>query len=350
MINGRTIGVVIPAYNEEKQIGKVVRSIPDFVDRIVVVDDGSTDRTVEAALRHRTDDRLADRLFVLKRENNRGVGRAIAEGYKWMLARQVDIAAVMAGDGQMDPRELPKIVRPVVDGEVDYVKGSRRLKGSSWRKIPKERLVGNAILSVLTRIVSGYWSIIDSQSGYTAISARALKALDLDRIYDGYGVPNDILTKLNICGLRIAQVAIEPVYNVGEQSKMKVGRIVFPILKLLLRLFFSRIFARYAAVDLHPIIFFYLLAIALLVLGSAGAVASLALDLAQAFRIALDIGVLRGWMPAFEVTLLFGLNLLLLSMWMDMDENKHLQINLPDERIYDEVAIGETSDRSASAP
>lgn len=328
MINNRTIGVVIPAYNEEKQIAKVISSIPDFVDKIVVVDDGSTDHTSAEALRFRTDDRFAKKIFVLRRKDNQGVGRAIAEGYKWMVERNIDVTVVMAGDGQMDPRELPKIVRPVIDGKVDYVKGSRLFNGNSWKKIPKERLVGNAILSFLTRIASGYWSLIDSQSGYTAISERALKTLDLDRIYNGYGVPNDILAKLNIFGFRIAQVPIEPVYNVGEKSKMKVGKVVFSISTLLLKLFFFRLFSKYLLRNFHPLLLFYLAGIALFLVGSVSSAAIMAVDIARTLRVAIEVEASHRWMLFSTILLLSGVNLLLFSMRMDMIKNRDLQINV----------------------
>jgi glycosyltransferase involved in cell wall biosynthesis len=336
MLDDKTIGVVVPAYNEEKQIGKVISSIPDFVDRIVVVDDGSTDDTVTEARRFQRGEGSEERVFVVRREGKRGVGHAIAEGYKWMAEKKIDVTAVMAGDGQMDPSELKKIIRPIVDGRADYVKGNRLLTENSWKKIPKQRFIGNAILSFLTKIASGYWSVIDSQSGYTAISHRALATLDLDRIYGGYGVPNDILAKLNVFGFRMAQIPIEPVYNVGEKSKMRVLKVILPISFLLFRLFIYRLFYKYLVRDFHPIFLFYLTGIAFFLLGSIGGTFIMVVDVALALGAAIDIEVSYGWMLFFTVFLLSGINLLLFAMWMDMSENKDLQINVLPDRKYDE--------------
>jgi glycosyltransferase involved in cell wall biosynthesis len=336
MLDNKTIGVVVPAYNEERKIGEVISSIPDFVDRIVVIDDGSTDRTAEEAARFQLDARFAERVFVVRRDDNQGVGRAIADGYKWMAERNIDVIAVMAGDGQMDPRDLVRIINPIVGGLADYVKGNRLLTENSWRKIPLKRFIGNAVLSLLTKIASGYWGVIDSQSGYTAISARALKALDLDRIYRGYGVPNDILAKLNIAGFRMAQVPMEPVYYVGEKSKMKVRRVVLPLSFLLLKLFFYRLFYKYLVRDFHPIFLFYLAGIACFLFGVMGGAAVLFLEAAPRLGMAVEIDVSYGWMLLFSVVLLSGINFLLFAMWMDVSENRDLQINLLPDSRYDE--------------
>ena len=331
MIKNRTVGIVIPAYNEERQIGTVISSLPEFVDSIVVVDDGSTDHTAREALRFGSKQELIKKLTIIRRDSNRGVGRAIADGYKWMAEKGLDVVVVMAGDGQMDPRELPKVIGPVVDGRVDYVKGNRLRSSDRWKKIPKNRLVGNAVLSLLTKAVSGYFSVIDSQSGYTAISSRALRALDLDRIYEGYGVPNDILTKLNIRGFPIAQVPIEPIYNIGEQSKMRVGRVVFPISILLVKLFFLRLFSRYLVREFHPVFFLYLAGIALLLAGSLGGGTMAAVDFARRLGMESGIEPRFEWMVLLPHCLLSGLNLLLVSIWIDMQQNQHLQIDLPAE-------------------
>ncbi len=349
MLDDKTIGVVVPAYNEETQIGKVISSIPDFVDKIVVVDDGSGDGTAAAAERFCGEKRFADRVFVVRRRGERGVGHAIAEGYKWMAQREIDITAVMAGDGQMEPGELIEIIRPVVDGRADYAKGNRLLTENSWHKIPKRRFIGNAVLSLLTRIASGYWSVIDSQSGYTAISRRALNALDLDRIYGGYGVPNDILVKLNVFGFRVAQIPSEPRYNVGERSKMRILRVVLPLSFLLLRLFVYRIVYRYLVRELHPVFFFYLIGIALFLLGSIGATMIAAIDFAPTLGVAADVEVCYGWISWLAVYSLGGIGLLLFAMWMDMSENEELQIDIPAERKPHEREVEGASPASVPA-
>ncbi len=165
MVEGKRVAVVIPAYNEATLVGVTVAGIPEYVDRIYVVDDRSTDGTVEAVRQ------LADpRLELIVREKNGGVGAAIVTGYKRAIEERIDVTAVMAADNQMPPADLITLVEPVARGEVDYAKANRLFTGQAWDEIPHYRYLGNAALSLLTKIASGYWHIADSQSGFTAIS------------------------------------------------------------------------------------------------------------------------------------------------------------------------------------
>ncbi|MGZ3534865.1 MAG: glycosyltransferase family 2 protein, partial [Thermodesulfobacteriota bacterium] len=186
MYRDKVIAVVVPAFNEEKLIGKVLKTIPAFVDHIIVVDDASNDRTGEMVKSSQKED---PRIVYLKHQTNEGVGGTIATGYKWARDNEVSITVVMAGDAQMDPKDLPKLLDPVVSGEVDYAKGNRLFTGKAWRVIPKTRYLGNAVLSFLTKIASGYWHVADSQSGYGAVNLEVLKTIDLDSIYKRYGMP-----------------------------------------------------------------------------------------------------------------------------------------------------------------
>ena len=198
MLEGKSVAVVVPAHDEEQLIAATVQGIPGFVDRIFVVDDASTDATAERA--RATDD---PRVEVVTHDRNRGVGAAIVTGYKLALAARIDAVAVMAGDNQMDPDELEGLATPVVRGELDYAKANRLFTGSAWKLIPRSRYLGNAVLSLLTKIASGYWHIADSQAGYTVLSLRMLTLLDLDRIYTSYGFPNDMLVHLNVWNARV---------------------------------------------------------------------------------------------------------------------------------------------------
>jgi glycosyltransferase involved in cell wall biosynthesis len=256
MFENRTVAVVIPAYNEELLLSKVVATMPALVDHIVVVDDCSNDGTVAAVAVLQEDD---PRLVLLQHSENRGVGAAIATGYKWARDHRVDVTAVMAADFQMDPDDLPRIVGPVCRNECDYTKGNRLFRGESWNMIPKYRYIGNSFLSLFTKIASGYWHIADSQSGYTAISLAVLQRIDLDNIYPRYGMPNDLLIKLNICHFRVRDVSVRPVYNVGERSGIKVRKVLFTIPLLLFKGFWRRLFEKYVIRDFHPLLFFYLM-------------------------------------------------------------------------------------------
>jgi glycosyltransferase involved in cell wall biosynthesis len=182
MLDGKRVAVVVPAFDEERLVGETLRGIPDFVDRIYVVDDASRDATADRA------GEVGDsRVEVVRHERNVGVGAAIVSGYRRALEDGADVACVMAADNQMDPIELPDLAGPVARGEVEYAKANRLVSGEAWTVIPRTRYLGNAVLSLLTKIASGYWHVADSQAGYTAISSAALRRLDLARVYQGYG-------------------------------------------------------------------------------------------------------------------------------------------------------------------
>lgn len=319
MYQNCSIGVVVPCYNEETQIEKVLATMPDFVDQIIVVDDVSKDRTSEVVQAWVKANGQEHRVTLIRHPKNKGVGGAIATGYKEAVRRQIDATAVMAGDGQMDPTELAILVEPVTSGAVDYVKGNRLFYVESWAKIPKIRFFGNSILSLLTKIASGYWHSADSQTGYTVASLESLKLIDLDNIYPRYGCPNDILVQMNIFDQRVMDVPIRPVYNVGEKSKIRLWKVIPTISKLLVKLFMRRLVIKYVIRDFHPLVLFYVVG-SLLFVGGA---------LFGTYLVALRI--LRG--PVAETSSLFaamlvlaGMQLLLFGMWFDMDFNQRLCI------------------------
>jgi glycosyltransferase involved in cell wall biosynthesis len=212
VLQGLRVAVIVPAYNEEAKIGATVRSIPAWVDRIVVVDDASVDDTGPRALATRDD------LRVVRHPRNRGVGAAVATGYEDALAAGVDVAVVMAGDGQMDPADLPALLAPIAAGRADYVKGNRFLGPGVLRAMPWTRLVGNVVLSMLTKLASGYWHVFDSQCGYTAASRRALEAIGPERIFARYGYPNDILGRLAVARVRVEDVPVRALYPTDWRS------------------------------------------------------------------------------------------------------------------------------------
>jgi glycosyltransferase involved in cell wall biosynthesis len=311
----KTVGIVVPAYNEERLIEKTLATIPGFVDSVIVVDDASKDLTVSIV---KTRMEADPRIVLCVHPTNQGVGGAIATGYKKALELEMDVTVVMAGDGQMDPKDLMNIIRPIVDGSADYSKGNRLFYGDAWRMIPHHRYLGNSFLSLLTKIASGYWHVADSQSGYTAISFIALKRLSLDHIYKGYGVPNDLLIKLNQYDFRVRDVHIRPVYNIGEKSGIRLIRFIPTISWLLFKGFWHRLFFKYVIKDFHPLVFFYILSFFLL---------SVSLPLAVRF---FYVWAVTGDIPdinamALIFTLISGLQTLFFGMWFDMNYNKHLK-------------------------
>jgi len=309
------IAVAIPAFNEEKLIGRVLDTLPKFVDQAIVVDDCSRDKTVEVVEEFQKKD---PRIILVRHQKNEGVGSAIASGYEEALKQKADVTVVVAGDAQMDPEDMMNLIKPVASGEADYCKGNRLFRGESWEMIPHYRYFGNAFLSLLTKFASGYWHIADSQCGYTAISANALKALDLKSVYKRYGVPNDLLIKLNIHNFKVKDVPVRPIYKQGEKSGIKLWKIIPTISLLLIRGFLKRLWEKYVVRDFHPLVFFYALAFLLLIL-SIPFLARL-----------IYLWIFSGYVPSITAsavifTLIAGLQSLFFAMWFDMENNKNLK-------------------------
>ena len=315
MYRDKTIAVIVPAYNEEKLIGKVLETAPTFIDYVVVVDDTSSDRTGEVVKAHQQGD---SRIVYLLHPKNEGVGGAIVTGYKWARDHDIAISVVMAGDAQMDPQDLPQLLDPVVDGEVDYSKGNRLFTGRAWEIIPKRRYLGNAVLSFLTKIASGYWHIADSQSGYGAVTLEVLKTIDLDHVYKRYGMPNDFLVRLNVYHFRVRDVPVNPIYGIGERSGIKIYKVVFTLSLLLLKLFLWRLKEKYIIRDFHPLVLFYLMGF---VLTPIGIVFGCYLLIYRLF-----IGSVAATSALFAAFFtISGLQSLFFAMWFDMEYNKELK-------------------------
>ncbi len=259
--NGYNIGIVVPAYNEEQLIEETINGIPKYVKRIYIIDDCSTDSTPEI-LKRITDPRILS----VRHEKNRGVGAAIITGYKLSLEDDIDVVAVMAGDNQMDPEQLPRLLMPVIGGQADYTKGNRLISKDFRKGMSKWRSIGNAMLTMVTKIGSGYWHIMDPQNGYTAISRQTLEIMDLDSIYPYYGYCNDILMKLNTLGMRVEDVVMPARYG-REKSKIKYSRFIAKVAPMIFRGFLWRLKMKYIVQDFHPLVLFYTASMALLPAG-----------------------------------------------------------------------------------
>jgi glycosyltransferase involved in cell wall biosynthesis len=317
MFEGRPVTVVVPAHNEQKLLGRVIETMPPIVDRIIVVDDASDDATPLVLAEAQ---REGHRLRVIRHEHNGGVGAAIITGYKAALegARENELIAVMGGDAQMDPADLPRLLAPLARDEADYSKGNRLFTGEAWKIIPRHRYLCNAALSFLTNIASGYWHVADSQSGYTAITAEALRVLQLDRLYKRYGFPNHLLVELNNYDFRVRDVRIRPVYNVGEISGMRLPRVIPTLSWLLVKCYFWRIKEKYIIRDFHPLVFFLLLGLLLTAVG-------LALGL-YILYLRFHVGAISPTAAVFDAfCLIMGMQMLFFAMWMDMEHNKGLK-------------------------
>jgi glycosyltransferase involved in cell wall biosynthesis len=318
MLEGKRIGAVIPAYNEEKLIGRVIETMPDFVDRMYVVDDASSDGTCDRVQSYLGLPAFNGRLELIRHTTNYGVGGAIVTGYRKAVEEEMDAVVVMAGDAQMDPMDLERVVRPVLQGEVDYVKGNRLFTGEAWQLIPKYRYLGNAFLSLLTKIASGYWHVADSQTGYTAISGKTIRLLPLERLYPRYGYPNHLLVMLNVFGCQVQDVQVHPVYNIGERSGIRLWKVIPRLSWLLAKSFLWRMKEKYVIRDFHPLVFFYMLGLTLFPVG-------LLFGLYLVFY-RLFVGPVEATSALFAVFLFVsGLQSLFFAMWFDMEYNRSLR-------------------------
>lgn len=246
MFLGLRVAVVVPAFNEERKLERTLASIPEYVDHVLVVDDASRDRTFGVAR-----GLLRPGLEVLRHGRNCGVGAAIATGYRRALALRCDVACVMAGDGQMDPRDLPALLLPIAQGRADYVKGNRFATAEVLRVMPPARLVGNVVLSLLTKLTSGQLHVFDSQCGFTAAGRRALERIDLGRLFPRYGYPNDLLARLRVARLRVLDVPVRPVYGPAWRSGISLMTVVYPISFVLVRSLAWRAWTRLKRQDAH---------------------------------------------------------------------------------------------------
>ncbi|MDP8217600.1 MAG: glycosyltransferase family 2 protein [Candidatus Theseobacter exili] len=329
MYKNKTIAVVVPAYNEEKLIGKVIETMPNFVDKIIVVDDLSKDKTFQIASEYA---KHSNRIILIRHEDNRGVGGAITTGYHKAVELEMDVTAVMAGDYQMDPTELHTVLSPVIEGKCDYCKGNRLFSGQAWEMIPHYRYLGNAFLTLLTKIASGYWHITDSQTGYTAISLKALTTIQLDKLYKRYGYPNHLLVMLNIYHFPVQDVPVRPVYGVGEKSGIKLHKVIPTLSWLLTKCFFWRLKEKYIIRDFHPLVFFYLYSLLSIPIGTAYLFFIIFMRIFGrciiANKTALKIIMTMSTPAALILTIfiiLSGIQMLFFAMWFDMEYNKELK-------------------------
>ncbi len=208
MYQGLKLAIVVPAYNEEALIADTLKGMPPEADRIYVVDDGSTDATCQVIQPH-----VNGRVRLLSNGHNQGVGAAIISGYRKAIEEGMDVAVVMAGDNQMDRKHLPELLAPIIAGKAEYTKGNRLTRFGHRKGMSNWRFFGNWLLTLLTRVASGYWRIGDPQNGYTAITREALKRINLDKVFPRYGYPNDLLVKLNIAGCRVCDVPMPARYG-----------------------------------------------------------------------------------------------------------------------------------------
>lgn len=312
MYKNHKIAVAIPAYNEGKLITKTLEEMPEFIDTMFVVNDGSKDDTPKRIKECSEKD---NRIVLINHEKNKGLGQTLIDGYVASKNSDCDVTIIMAGDNQMDINDLPTILDKLIDGNFDYVKGNRLLHNEVKTSMPKYRLIGNAVLTILTKFATGYFFLMDPQCGYTAIKNDCLKKIPIEEMTKGYGYNADILCMLNIRGFKVADVQVRPVYG-EEKSKIKLLKYIRKTSWLLLRLFFRRLWKRYVIRDFHPLVLFYLFAIINFIL------LIVPFSIRFFYLYSKHDLVPRTTLIILIFTFLISFQSILFAIWMDMDYNK----------------------------
>lgn len=307
MYRNLCVAVVVPAHCEERLIGKTITSVPDWVDHVVVVDDASPDGT-SAAVQAVVDDRIDLTTLPV----NQGVGGAILTGHRRALELGADVAVVMAGDAQMDPAYLPALLDPIASGEAQYTKANRFFGPGSFAGMPRHRILGNVVLSFMTKAASGYWNLFDPQNGYTAIHRTALERLPFDRIARRYEFENDMLIQLNIMRVPARDVPIPAVYG-DEISGMRLTRVAPRIMRQLWRGFWERMWWKYVVQSFSPVALMFFSGLACVLFGSAVGVFVLANTLGPPVATA-------GTVILSVAPMLTGVHLLIMALFLDIQE------------------------------
>jgi len=257
------IAVVIPCYKVGTTVLDVISAVPENISHIFVVDDACPLKTGDLVNSQCQDPRVR----VLRHEHNQGVGGAVMTGYKQALDENCDIIVKVDGDGQMDPALIPKFVRPISEGQADYTKGNRFYFLKSAASMPAIRTFGNVSLSFFNKASTGYWRIFDTTNGYTAIHAKVLAHLPLDKIAQDYFFESDMLFRLGTMRAMVLDIPMDSVYG-DETSNLKIKRVVFPFLALHIRNFTKRLFYNYFLRDFHLPTISILIGFPLIMLGT----------------------------------------------------------------------------------
>ena len=315
MYRNHKICAIIPVYNEQKQIKNVINGLPNFFDQIIVIDDKSKDSTVEIIEQTQKSN---DKVILIKKKIREGAGSAKKEGYLFAKKTDNDIFVTLDGDGQMDNNEIVNLIDPIIENRFDFTKANRLSHVEVFKNMPKHRFLGNSILTLFTKIASGYWHVTDTQTGFTACNRKIIETLPFEKLYHSYGYPNHLLVMLNIYNYKVGDISSKPIYNVGEKSHINIFTVGFKILWLLLRSFFWRLKEKFIVRDFHPLVFFYFFGIMFLLL-----------SIVLSFRL-IFVWYDTGSIPSINAlaamfSFVSSSIFILFAMWFDMDYNKDLK-------------------------
>lgn len=318
MYRNKKIAAIMPGLNEERLIGKTIEAVPDYFDLLIIIDDGSTDRTYDIAKEYQ---RKYTRIHIIKHEKNMGVGYSVLESYEKMIELGGDIAVHVGCDYQMPMEQIPALLDPIVNGDAEFVKGNRFSDGGTTEGMPAIRVVGNTLISMSCKISSGYWKVFDAVEGFVAVSKEAIQKVNWNNVWAGYGYPIDHLVRYNIANVKIKEVPRRAIYLEGErQSQIKGLKYFFKCSPMMLRLFFYRLWKKYIVQNGHPLAIFYLLGI---ILFSVGGFLSISIVLRRLFETNYIVTGATAVMTA--IFLLLGFNSIFFGMFFDMLDNNKLQ-------------------------
>jgi len=235
------VAVVIPCYKVSRSLENLLGKIGHEIALIYCVDDACPDMSYKVAEKCSNVDR---RIKVIKHNINKGVGGAMVTGYKRALTDGMDIVVKVDGDGQMNPAEIERLIRPLVEGRSDYAKGNRFYDMTCLSEMPKVRLIGNILLSFLSKFSTGYWHLFDPTNGFTAIQSKVLKLIPLDKLNERYFFETDFLFRLNIVNAVVHDIPMNAKYG-DEESNLKIHSILFNFPFLHLKILLKRIFYNY---------------------------------------------------------------------------------------------------------
>lgn len=315
MYRNHKICAIIPVYNEQKQIKNVINELPDFFDQIIVIDDKSEDLTVSVIEQVQNSN---GKITLIKKKVREGAGSAKKEGYLFARKTNNDIFVTLDGDGQMDNNEVVDLIDPIIENRYDFTKANRLSHIEVFKNMPKHRFLGNSILTLFTKIASGYWHVTDTQTGFTACNRNVIETLPFEKLYHSYGYPNHLLVMLNIYSHRVGDIPSKPIYNIGEKSHINLFTVGFKICWLLLKSFFWRLKEKFIIRDFHPLVFFYFFGIMFFFL-----------SVVLSFRL-IFVWYDRGSIPSINaLAAMFSFVsshiFILFAMWFDMDYNKDLK-------------------------
>lgn len=322
MYKNASIAAVVPAYKEERMIATVIRTMPSFVDHIVIVDDCSPDGTSDVV--RSIDD---PRVTLIRHEVNQGVGGAIITGHRAAIELGADVNVVMAGDAQMDPGYLPDLLDRVTDGGFGFAKANRFYSPDSFEGMPGHRVLGNIVLSFFTKMSSGYWNLFDPQNGYTAVRTEVLRRIALERVARRYSFENDLLIRLNIAQVSATDVPIPAVYG-DEVSSIRLSKVIPELLHRLTVGYWSRIWYRYVLWSFSPIALLLFGGLLLTLLG-------LGITVWVMFQIAGSVVATAATVMLAAVPLMLGFQMLLSALQLDIQATP----DAPDQKPFEPARL-----------